>query len=352
MSQDREKKNPLEYISLAEASRESGYTPEYLNSLARKGKLKAKKIGRNWHTTLAWFEDFTQTTKAAKKEKIEKLDSKIQDYENGKAEIPEEVPTPAMDEVFAVSPITNEKLFVADKFSEKTETRFRRRWKRANTFAATLVAGFLLLGLFQAGRIINLNIFGGGGISENFPADNSGSDAYSKWISADDGGVVKAAEITNANSDQQNGAALVSENFKITEIKFGGAIAMASASENPNLEISDIRSEVLKTNGKEESQLLITWQTNKLAMSTIEYSPMNGSNTKKLMEVRYGFGHSVVLNNLEPGTAYVYVIKAKDKWANEISSDRYSAYIGSKVFSVFELIVQAIKDVFGWAVKE
>ena len=39
------------FISLAEASKGSPYSQEYLSLLARRGKLDAKKIGRNWYTT-------------------------------------------------------------------------------------------------------------------------------------------------------------------------------------------------------------------------------------------------------------------------------------------------------------
>jgi len=41
------------YITLAEASKGTPYSQEYLSLLARKGQLDAVKIGRNWHTTQA-----------------------------------------------------------------------------------------------------------------------------------------------------------------------------------------------------------------------------------------------------------------------------------------------------------
>jgi hypothetical protein len=186
----------------------------------------------------------------------------------------------------------------------------------------------------------------------NSSSENFNDGEYSNWISEGDGGVVKAAEVINSNDGQVQGISLTSENFKIKEMKFGGAIAMASGLENPNFEISDIRSDLVKTSAKEENKLMIKWRTNKLAVSTIEYSPMNGNSPKKLREENYGFGHSVILSGLEPGTAYTYVIKGRDKWANEISSDRFSAYTGIKTVSVFDLIVNAVKEVFGWAVKK
>lgn len=37
-----------QYISLKQASKISGYHPDYLGQLIRKGKLKAIRIGRSW----------------------------------------------------------------------------------------------------------------------------------------------------------------------------------------------------------------------------------------------------------------------------------------------------------------
>ncbi len=41
----------LELLTLKEASQMSPYSADYLNLLARKGKLKARKIGRDWLIT-------------------------------------------------------------------------------------------------------------------------------------------------------------------------------------------------------------------------------------------------------------------------------------------------------------
>jgi hypothetical protein len=364
MSEKGHNKNSLEYIPLCEASRESGYTPEYLNSLARRGKLKAKKIGRNWYTTPAWIEDFISGTRSAKKEKIEKINSEIQEYcLNGKHPVhPEKTGTlPSMkaENEQSLRAISSEEFrdevrgIIADekksrrleKDSQSIEARFKARVRSANFFAAALAAVFLLFGIFQAGRVIDFGGIRFGSVGENFDEEYGGE--YPGWISSEDG-VVKGEETI---SGEIKGAAMASENFQVREIKFGGAIALASAQENLNLEIYDVRSEVMATKGKEESRLLVKWKTSKPAVSSIEYATMGGGNPKKLIEDSYGFGHSVVLANLEPGTAYTYVIGGKDKWANEASSDRYSAYTGTRTVSVFDLIVNAVKEVFGWAVE-
>lgn len=45
-------------ITLAEAAEIYGFHPNYLAELARKGRLKARKSGGVWLTTLADVEDF------------------------------------------------------------------------------------------------------------------------------------------------------------------------------------------------------------------------------------------------------------------------------------------------------
>ncbi|MBL8030680.1 MAG: hypothetical protein JNN11_05535, partial [Candidatus Doudnabacteria bacterium] len=45
------------YISLSEASKQTGYHQDYLGYLCRVGKLKGFKIGRNWVTTQAHLDE-------------------------------------------------------------------------------------------------------------------------------------------------------------------------------------------------------------------------------------------------------------------------------------------------------
>ena len=47
-----------EFITLAEAAKNSPYSQEYLSLLARRGKLFSKKIGRNWYTTRNAVQDY------------------------------------------------------------------------------------------------------------------------------------------------------------------------------------------------------------------------------------------------------------------------------------------------------
>ena len=47
-----------DYIPLSKAAKFVPYSAAYLNLLARKGWLKAKKIGRNWYTTREIVEEY------------------------------------------------------------------------------------------------------------------------------------------------------------------------------------------------------------------------------------------------------------------------------------------------------
>ena len=48
----------MEYISLAEAAKGTPYSQDYISLLARKGKVDAVKLGRNWMTTKKAVQDY------------------------------------------------------------------------------------------------------------------------------------------------------------------------------------------------------------------------------------------------------------------------------------------------------
>ena len=54
------KKNTISnlHISLTEAAKDTPYSQEYLSLRARSGKLRAKKIGRNWYTTKETVQEY------------------------------------------------------------------------------------------------------------------------------------------------------------------------------------------------------------------------------------------------------------------------------------------------------
>ncbi len=55
-------------ISLNEASKQSGYTQDYLGYLIRNGDIKAKKVGRAWFTTKEAIDNYLFKQKIQHKE--------------------------------------------------------------------------------------------------------------------------------------------------------------------------------------------------------------------------------------------------------------------------------------------
>src|SRR3989344_896699 len=69
-----EKKENTGFISLKEAAQICNYSQEYLSLRVRQGKIKAKKIGRNWVTTNEWIEKYRNEIKGLKKEETKQED--------------------------------------------------------------------------------------------------------------------------------------------------------------------------------------------------------------------------------------------------------------------------------------
>lgn len=145
---------------------------------------------------------------------------------------------------------------------------------------------------------------------------------------------------------------LSSENYKISQIYFGGSVALLESDfDNNPIEISFNRAETFIAGDEDESKLAITWKTSKPAVSEIEYSRSGGQNPVTIREKEYGINHNLTIGNLDPGTAYLYRIKVRDRWNNEAKTNYIGIYTDKKKESVFDLIAGAIEDVFGWALK-
>ena len=143
-----------------------------------------------------------------------------------------------------------------------------------------------------------------------------------------------------------------SQNYRIKQIRFGGNILLADKNKDLPLEILDVKSETVTSRENGEPEFLITWKTNKEAISEIIYAKNDGSDVKRINEDGYGFEHSILLDNIDFSTIYVFRIRSKDRWGNSIATEYFSAYTGEKSASIFDLIANAIEDVFGWAMKK
>ena len=305
-------------VPLSEAAKKTGYTPEYLNFLCRKGKLKASKIGRNWHTTKDWLDEFLRSS-SERKVKAAEADSPLAGFAP-KADCP--LGEAGMKfKIFAwmSSAIIIMPLLFAGTYFVKSATlnqALREEWRIA---------------------------------MENNPENVIVNE---EGVVEENRGIVLGEEDKNIEAPKSK-TALSSESFRIQQLSVGGEIMTLVAAENVPLEIFDVKSESFVSSKKEEEvKLIVSWKTNKPAMSEIEYSRNNGQFPKSVKENSYGFNHSVVISDLEPRTSYVYVISAKDKWANAKKSDYFGVYTASKPVSVFDMISGAMNETFGWAVSK
>ncbi len=68
-----------ELISLAEAAAISGLSMNHLGLLARRGTLRARKIGRNWITSREAVAEYLARRRAASSEALHALRRKVKD---------------------------------------------------------------------------------------------------------------------------------------------------------------------------------------------------------------------------------------------------------------------------------
>lgn len=344
------------FLSLSEAAKISGYTPEHLNLLCRKGKLRAKKFGRNWETTREWLNEFlylSQTKKRRNKNSNNEeagISPELEKPEEGKKEIPEKE-APVFLEVEDGEIETQG----SDLQEDVSEKKGRSLWLSA--FLKFSVAVFAAFFIF-----LSVSFFEYAKTRKSLEGENISLDFAEDIFLSFDGGKLEADQGYDEEQDDlgrvageetASGPAAIasSENFKLKEISFGGVLLASANGENLPLEIYDDKSDNFLSRDGKQSQVLISWKTNKLAVSEITYSKNNSGNEKTLVEKSYGFNHSVVLSKLDLASTYVYKIKTKDRWGNEMSSERFGVYTGSKMVSVFDMIMKAVDETFSWAVK-
>lgn len=144
-----------------------------------------------------------------------------------------------------------------------------------------------------------------------------------------------------------------SQNFRTPQISFGGDAIVFPAGQQSNApEIQDMRSELLLTKADQQVKFLLSWKTNKECRSAIEYMKDGQPEGKVVSEDGYGFVHSAAIAPLNFSTSYSYTITARDKWGNETKSEKLVFYTGAPSVSIFDIIVAAFKDMFGWMAKK
>lgn len=144
-----------------------------------------------------------------------------------------------------------------------------------------------------------------------------------------------------------------SENFKIGDIAIAGESEFLLTEDTIDpLVISAIRGDSFTEKNSQEVRLIVSWRTNKLAKSEISYSKGIGQPEENIKESQYGLTHSLVIPNLAHSTTYVYTVTAIDRFGNIATSDAHAIYTGTRGASLFDLIADAIGEIFGWAVNK
>lgn len=239
---------------------------------------------------------------------------------------------------------------------QKSENEDKKKSKKKRI----LILVILLLLLFIPALLfwgrdswIGVMFFGKDGSEQNSSIGDSEADEAENTENDDEGG--EAEENENESLKEQNqaeDAEMKSENYKVSQVKFGGNVAIDNGkAKEAKLEIYQVKSENTVSQEDDTPRILITWKTSKEATSTVSYAKIDGKNGVEVTEEGYGFQHSMLLKNMEFSTIYTYKIEAKDKWGNKASTEYFSAYTGDKSESIFDLITNAVEDVFGWVMK-
>ena len=144
-----------------------------------------------------------------------------------------------------------------------------------------------------------------------------------------------------------------SENFRAESIVIGGEAEVYVPEDDLSpLEITDVRGEAFVEKNKQEVRLIVSWRTNKLSRAVIEYTKGAGQIPKTASEDDFGLEHSLTLSGLDQASTYIYTIQSEDRFGGTVTSDQHAVYTGSKTVSLFDLIADAVGEVFGWAVKK
>ncbi|MDO8566499.1 MAG: hypothetical protein Q7S04_04965 [Candidatus Moranbacteria bacterium] len=144
-----------------------------------------------------------------------------------------------------------------------------------------------------------------------------------------------------------------SENFRVGDIAIGGEAEFLLTEDTPEpIAISSISGEAFSEKNKQEVKLSLSWETNKLAKSTITYSKGAGQATKTVTEEEYSLNHSLIISGLEQSSTYIYTIVSQDRFGNAATSEPHAVYTGAGTASLFDLIANAIGDIFGWAINK
>ncbi|MDD4900619.1 MAG: hypothetical protein PHS62_00700 [Patescibacteria group bacterium] len=152
---------------------------------------------------------------------------------------------------------------------------------------------------------------------------------------------------------QRAQAVASSENFDLMQISLeGSGTNVFDFEENNILELSDVASELytVKQGEGNEIRAVISCRTNKRAYVEVEYLQSGEKDKKTVKDDYFGFGHTVVLPELNPDSVYKYSIRATDTSQAVVYSEQFVFYTGAGNISLVDILENAVQKVFGWAV--
>lgn len=227
---------------------------------------------------------------------------------------------------------------------EKEERYRRQRWK-AVVLQLLLAVILALVGIY--GLAVYSQI-------EQLSSQEQWARPTRTLAEYEQGGVKVLAEqdqtsaITDNNSLDQ---VYASENFRLRQVTIGGEILteLEQSDRTTPLEINDVKNELFMTKAAKDIKMLISWRTNKTASGFVEYAKEGESAMKKIDLDGNGFSHTVLMPTLDASSVYTYVITCQDRWGVEKKSDKYVFYTGAPNVSLMDVLENAAKKVFGWA---
>jgi hypothetical protein len=162
---------------------------------------------------------------------------------------------------------------------------------------------------------------------------------------------VKGEESLNGTGSETG---FVSEDFKIRQINISGSlnVDLEMGDENSPLAISAVKNEVFSSREEDEIKSVVSWKTNRLSISEVEYSKNGEDWMKNVKEDGFGVEHSVMLPALDADSVYSLIINGRDRDGDKISSEKFAFYTGAPNISFIDVLEEASGKLFGWAMKE
>lgn len=116
--------------------------------------------------------------------------------------------------------------------------------------------------------------------------------------------------------------------------------------------ISDIRTEVSTASKDDRLQLIVSWNTDELASSQIEYNVGVASDQiyklKSSIDYSFGLNHTLIVDKLKASSNYHFRIIATDTAGNVGHSTDYSILTPQKRKSLLQIILEKLEETFGW----